>query len=619
MYKPAPKNAKPKRTNRKPLAQGQLVDLNNPRSAKNYKNGMKSLLIGTLEHNHLSADIQRRETISTPGQASPFCKVFDKIDSESRRATLVPSLTPTSKQRLPLADGLFSPLRKITEDVDDFQSPHRTINLDLSDAEFDDKINDTEKENRNKVDVFMADVLDDSNRNFHNKSFESLDLSVCKEDSIAKVICHTPRSVKKKLLQSPVSDCNKNPCKNVPTTEKESSSFFNKDTDTTLINDMNATQVPNDSSESEEDLNSKKLLLLKKSTSKVKKGRIVPSRYMQSARNFVAAKTPVKKSFNKSLNVTLNRGNCKNLSVVYSGSKNSSDEPDDRLATCHPKSKSDDGTNNAQTSTPNKDDLPMPYSDASSIMQDISTISEADRTIRRDLFHLDAKNKAAMPLFPTMEQEKKSKPTVDQMDLEILYSQYIRSLYLNTMFQHSFQKREEEAMIQMHGLWSEMEKIMKTKSNLELKLVEEEHNKVVSQTAQRQSNALNLVDFSLPDLIHNHQHLAAALDTTRHQIASHGIHLPKDEEAFTDDLIESLQETEQLLKKINDFTGENGNSLSSYSSVLKELTDTACQENNEIEKLDEILAATESLTVHQASLNVQEVQDLCTMKFQLNI
>lgn len=38
----------------------------------------------------------------------------------------------------------------------------------------------------------------------------------------------------------------------------------------------------------------------------------------------------------------------------------------------------------------------------------------------------------------------------------------------------------------MHGLWSEMEKIMKTKSNLELKLVEEEHNKVVSQTAQRQ-------------------------------------------------------------------------------------------------------------------------------------
>ena len=36
LYKPAPKEKiKAKRTNRKPLAQGQLIDLNNPRSAKN--------------------------------------------------------------------------------------------------------------------------------------------------------------------------------------------------------------------------------------------------------------------------------------------------------------------------------------------------------------------------------------------------------------------------------------------------------------------------------------------------------------------------------------------------------------------------------------------------------
>ena len=45
LYKPAPKERiKAKRTNRKPLAQSQLVNLNNPRSAKICKNGMKSLL-----------------------------------------------------------------------------------------------------------------------------------------------------------------------------------------------------------------------------------------------------------------------------------------------------------------------------------------------------------------------------------------------------------------------------------------------------------------------------------------------------------------------------------------------------------------------------------------------
>ena len=57
LYKPAPKERiKAKCTNRKPLAQSQLVDLNNPRSAKIYKNGMKSLL--TLERNFLSPDVQ---------------------------------------------------------------------------------------------------------------------------------------------------------------------------------------------------------------------------------------------------------------------------------------------------------------------------------------------------------------------------------------------------------------------------------------------------------------------------------------------------------------------------------------------------------------------------------
>ncbi len=55
LYKPAPKERiKAKCTNRKPLAQSQLVDLSNPTSAKICKNGMKSL--PTLECNFLSPD-----------------------------------------------------------------------------------------------------------------------------------------------------------------------------------------------------------------------------------------------------------------------------------------------------------------------------------------------------------------------------------------------------------------------------------------------------------------------------------------------------------------------------------------------------------------------------------
>ena len=175
LNKPAPKERnKAKCTNRKPLAQSQIVDLNNPTSAKICKNGMKSL--PTLECNFLSPDVHRRETICTPGKGSISCRQYD--------------------------------------------------------AEVDDKLSEimNEKENWNK------------------------------EDSVAKVICHAQHSAKKKLLgKSPGSTCKKNPHVIVSATEiKSNSSFFNKNANTTLLNDMNATWLHFDSSDSEEDLNSKR-------------------------------------------------------------------------------------------------------------------------------------------------------------------------------------------------------------------------------------------------------------------------------------------------------------------------------------------------------------------------
>ena len=120
---------------------------------------MKSLL--TLEHNFLSPDVLRKETICTPGKTSISCRQYD--------------------------------------------------------AEVDDKLSETmnEKENQNK------------------------------EDSVAKVTCHAQCSAKKKWLgKSPGSTCKKNPHVIVSATEiKSNSSFFNKDANATLLNDMNATQI----------------------------------------------------------------------------------------------------------------------------------------------------------------------------------------------------------------------------------------------------------------------------------------------------------------------------------------------------------------------------------------
>ena len=67
-------------------------------------------------------------------------------------------------------------------------------------------------------------------------------------------------TAKKKLLgKSPGSTSKKNPHVIVSATEiKFNSSFFNKDANTTLPSDMNATRLHFDSSDSEEDLDSRR-------------------------------------------------------------------------------------------------------------------------------------------------------------------------------------------------------------------------------------------------------------------------------------------------------------------------------------------------------------------------
>ena len=82
----------------------------------------------------------------------------------------------------------------------------------------------------------------------------SCELCICYKKTEPK------RSAKKKLLgKSPGSTCEKNPQIIVSATEiKFNSSFFNKDANTTLINNMNATQFHFDSSDSEENLNSRR-------------------------------------------------------------------------------------------------------------------------------------------------------------------------------------------------------------------------------------------------------------------------------------------------------------------------------------------------------------------------
>ena len=104
------------------------------------------------------------------------------------------------------------------------------------------------------VDNMMLKVNDKLSETMNEKENQN------KEDLVAKIICDAQCSAKKKLLRKcPGSTSKKNPhVIDLATEIKSNSSFFNKDTNTTLLNDMNTTQFHFDSSDSEEDLNSRR-------------------------------------------------------------------------------------------------------------------------------------------------------------------------------------------------------------------------------------------------------------------------------------------------------------------------------------------------------------------------
>ncbi|XP_014786188.1 uncharacterized protein LOC106880657 [Octopus bimaculoides] len=482
-------------------------------------------------------------------------------------------------------------------------SPHRLVDLDLSD--FDEhqvKGCDSSKENR-KVEIFDVSSHLEAPSNCES-GFSVLEITCSVEQSPVKIVPNEkPR--KKKLMTK----------QNIPNIlvdviSPQFKSNFKKNTST----ENNSFIKPDKDYE---------LKGVKSSSKPQKKGKYVASRYMQSAQNF-RTRTPTKKESKSGNNMTLTEANCESseeLSVLSGNSntncnnqsrKNSSEEST-YCFTRLKRNKKVGETESKQTSTPNKDDLPLPYSDASTIIQDVSTWSEGPKpNCRRDIFKT-AKNKEASLPLEEPEVNKEQKAPLNQTEVDILYNNYIQTLYLDKMVQKAIQKREADAAKQIQDFCYLTQSDNEKELDLHLQLRKMNHNKLVTRLGELQRSAVSKVNNSLSDMKSKHHNLAEVLDTVPHQIATEGIFHSNDE-SYIDDLTNNFVETEQLLEKINDVTESKMPSLSLYNSHLKHLVETISTEKSEIVQINELLAAIESLTIQQSSLKFQHLEEEVEVK-----
>lgn len=195
-----------------------------------------------------------------------------------------------------------------------------------------------------------------------------------------------------------------------------------------------------------------------------------------------------------------------------------------------------------------------------------------------------------------------------QLQLDAHYARYLQWLFLRTSLTHSQHQQQRHCMNEAWTLWEETERGRARQTELEGQLTNIQHANRLDAALLLQVAGLSSVSEQLGELKRQYNHLAAALDTTRHQIPTKSVHIPKDEQHFQDRLSEALTETEGLLHELSTFTSARTPGVVRLSESLHVVHDAAHSQVVQLHRCYELLAAADSLNTRESSLRIQQLQ-----------
>ncbi|XP_069122957.1 microtubule-associated protein futsch-like [Argopecten irradians] len=360
-----------------------------------------------------------------------------------------------------------------------------------------------------------------------------------------------------------------------------------------------------------------------------KKGRIVPSRYKQAAASH-------SQLAEKSLRQEKSSKGSKSIDVPSRPtSRHTKTKKPATLRITKEKERPCTPDNSqlstgAKTSTPTMDNSIFPTEiDASAIQADSSILSTGHRShvirtpskdgAKRNLRDIHdpfsqsiLSNASVMSDMMDVSDRKqttrapKSKWTQRQMDL--LYMRYIQWQYLYSKARKCREELEKREMAQMNTLHEELEILRKKNHDLDLRLERQKHVNLVDDQVDHQRQLLGPIVANLPKLSREYESLAHALDTTRHQIPTQGVYLPDDEEQLQRKLEKELATSEQLLGELSVMTRQPLTTVTAMSKALEAMQKGVDAQTHELKQCTEMIAATQSLTIQETSLRIQEMQ-----------
>ncbi|XP_052227169.1 uncharacterized protein LOC127841978 isoform X2 [Dreissena polymorpha] len=370
---------------------------------------------------------------------------------------------------------------------------------------------------------------------------------------------------------------------------------------------------------------------------KKKPGRVIPSRFMQ------AMETKVKTSLSSRMEKTSTdstkgsrsldmpqstRKVARNPRPASSSSASASKKEKETRRPSTPENQSMASSTGGKTSTPTMDCSNFTHEmdiDASAIHPEASIlagghgVSNQGRTRSRlqhdladDLLGQSIVSNVSIYHQSTVsskpKQKKDAKSAQKAIDLQYMFSQ--QWAFLEAKAKQTLHEQEQQAMAQIYGVYEEVEKLRKEKTEKDKYLARLQHTNNTDHMAEVQRQCLGPVVNSLPELQKQYSNLAYALDTTRHQIPMTEVYVPDNKEQFEAKLEAHLLESERLLGEISSITRQDVPNIVSMGTALSTMEQSVETMKNELKKSEELLAAVETLTIQECSLRVQSIQTL---------
>ena len=205
---------------------------------------------------------------------------------------------------------------------------------------------------------------------------------------------------------------------------------------------------------------------------------------------------------------------------------------------------------------------------------------------------------------------------ITQFDLDLAYARYLQWQFLVGRARQAFHNQQQQACAQLHGLWNLTQARRQEVAQLEMDVSRLRSMTLLDEVLDKTEPELAPLVDNLSTVSTEYSQMAAALDSTCHQLPVTDIHLPTGgepaREAMEERIAETLAKAEHLLSEINATGKRDGEDwqqqISQYVTCLAAVEKTSGATMEELQLCRRGLEDAQTLNTRLASLRVQDNQ-----------